>query len=440
MRLDLTAETKSAAPGNVTREELYDRVWATPINHLAAAYGVSGSYLARVCASLNVPRPPVGHWQKKAVGKDRPRPPLPEVLPGDQIVWSRDTPLAKPTPGPAAARQLRSKADRPAVPSRHPILRGAEGLFRRTRKIDDYEFLRPYKLLLPDIVTSEASLTRALDLGNTLYCAFERKGNRVMFAPPDSGMRRVAVDEREAPGKDRKYGPYASGAIWSPHRPTIIYVGTVPIGLVLTEMTERITLRYIKGKYLREDSDVVRSAKGWQLANSWTSDRDVPSGRFRLIAYSPHRGVDWQMSWQETRKRALAGTIPEIVQELERVAEDLARRAIAADEAEAQRQREWEEQRERWRREEDQRQITVASDASRKQLSEIIHQWSVAMSVEQFFREAEDRIARAEPDRRERLAARLALARSMVGTLDPLDFLEGWIAPTERYQTLYPDD
>ncbi|WP_074644943.1 hypothetical protein [Celeribacter baekdonensis] len=118
----------------------------------------------------------------------------------------------------------------------------------------------------------------------------------------------------------------------------------------------------------------------------------------------------------------------------------MARKAIAADEAEAQRQREWEEQRERWRREEDQRQITIAADASRKQLSEIIQRWSVAMSVEQFFREAEDRIARAEPDRRERLAARLALARSMVGTLDPLDFLEGWIAPTERYQTLYPYD
>lgn len=63
-----------------------------------------------------------------------------------------------------------------------------------------------------------------------------------MLAPPDNRMRRVAVDEREAPEKDRKYGPYASGAIWSPHRPTIIYVGTVPIGLVLTEMTERITV------------------------------------------------------------------------------------------------------------------------------------------------------------------------------------------------------
>lgn len=133
----------------------------------ATEYGVSGSYLAWVCTALNVPRPPVGHWQKNAVGKDRPRPPLPEVLSGDQAVWSRAMPLAKLTPRPAAARQLRSKADRPAVPSRHPIRRGAEGLFQRTRKIDDYEFLRPYKLLLPDIVTSEVSLTHAPSISGT---------------------------------------------------------------------------------------------------------------------------------------------------------------------------------------------------------------------------------------------------------------------------------
>ena len=74
----------------VTREELYEKVWSTPISHLAAEYGVSGSYLARVCTSLAVPRPPAGYWQKKAVGKDAPRLPLPPAKPGDQLVWSAD--------------------------------------------------------------------------------------------------------------------------------------------------------------------------------------------------------------------------------------------------------------------------------------------------------------------------------------------------------------
>ena len=88
-------------------------------------------------------------------------------------------------------REATTKAkDRLLVPPQHPLLRGTEALFRRSRKIDDYEYLRPYKQLLPDIVTSEASLLRALELCNALYSALERKGHRVMLAPTDRSMQR----------------------------------------------------------------------------------------------------------------------------------------------------------------------------------------------------------------------------------------------------------
>ena len=148
----------------VTREELYEEVWSIPISHLAAEYGVSGSYLARVCTALAVPRPPAGYWQKKAVGKAAPRPPLPPAKPGDQLVWSADTPLARPvTPATRSSVSSPSRG-RQRKDARHPLLRGVEPHYRKTRKIDEYEFLRPYKLLLPDIVTSEAQLPRALDI------------------------------------------------------------------------------------------------------------------------------------------------------------------------------------------------------------------------------------------------------------------------------------
>lgn len=169
----------------VFREELYERVWTIPINHLAAEYGVSGSHLARVCSNLSVPSPPVGYWQKKAVGKDKPRPPRPEAQPGDQLSWSRDRPLAKPVAQPRqAARRRAAKVDAQTEVI-HPLLRSTEAQFRKTRKIDDYEFLRPYKQLLPDIVTSGSCLPKALDLANALYTALERKGHRAMIAPPD---------------------------------------------------------------------------------------------------------------------------------------------------------------------------------------------------------------------------------------------------------------
>lgn len=39
----------------ITREELYRQIWTTPATKLALRYGVSSSYLARVCEGLNVP-------------------------------------------------------------------------------------------------------------------------------------------------------------------------------------------------------------------------------------------------------------------------------------------------------------------------------------------------------------------------------------------------
>jgi len=55
----------------MTREELYELVWSKPMTEVAKSLGVSGSYMARVCTHLSVPRPNLGYWAKHAVGKDK---------------------------------------------------------------------------------------------------------------------------------------------------------------------------------------------------------------------------------------------------------------------------------------------------------------------------------------------------------------------------------
>ena len=44
----------------VTRDHLYEQVWAKPMLAVAKDDEVSAKYLARVCAALNVPWPPTG--------------------------------------------------------------------------------------------------------------------------------------------------------------------------------------------------------------------------------------------------------------------------------------------------------------------------------------------------------------------------------------------
>lgn len=83
--------------GSITREELYELVWAMPMTKVAEKFQVSGSYLARACTALQVPRPERGYWAKLAVGKASKAPQLPEAQPGDPMVWMRTEGLPVPS-------------------------------------------------------------------------------------------------------------------------------------------------------------------------------------------------------------------------------------------------------------------------------------------------------------------------------------------------------
>jgi hypothetical protein len=61
----------------ISREELYDRVWSTPISRLAKEFDISDVGLSKSCRKNGIPTPPVGYWAKRAHGKAPPRPPLP---------------------------------------------------------------------------------------------------------------------------------------------------------------------------------------------------------------------------------------------------------------------------------------------------------------------------------------------------------------------------
>ncbi|MGC4409955.1 MULTISPECIES: hypothetical protein [Rhizobium] len=311
---------------------------------------------------------------------------------------------------------------------------------RKTRVVEEYEFLRPYKRILPDIVASESALPRALAIANQVYLALDDAGCKLRIAAAEDGLHRIDIDERETERKDRKYGRYQSGYIWGPDRPTVFQLDSVPIGIAVTEMTERVSMRYFAGKYHRTESKVIKSAKAWQLVHSYTHLQDVPSGRFKIVAYSPKRGVEWFLSRQDAEHASLESSIPEFIESLQGAVGQVQALMTAADEAAEKRRQEWEAERERSRRREDQRKKAEALLESQKQLAQIIEQWTKVMGVERFFREAENRLAKVSDDRRPHLETRMALARKMVGDTDPFQFLASWLAPEERYRSPYESD
>ena len=61
------------------REELYERVWTTPMHRLAKEFGYSDVGLAKLCEKHNIPRPGLGYWRRLELGQKPERPPLPVV-------------------------------------------------------------------------------------------------------------------------------------------------------------------------------------------------------------------------------------------------------------------------------------------------------------------------------------------------------------------------
>lgn len=414
----------------ISREEIYQLVWSKPMTKVSEQFEVSGSYMARVCTMLNVPRPERGYWAKLAAGKAPPPALLPEARPGDQLYWSRESELRSP---PKPPQSVQRRTDVPTkVPRKgtHELIRGARKHFERSRSVDEGAYLKPYKQLLVDITTSEACLDKALEFANDLFNAFESAGHRVVIAPPQDRLARASIDEREVRKKPRDR--YYQNRLWSPYRPTVVYIEGVAIGLALIEMSEEVELRYVNGKYVREADYIPRKSSRRHIDFTWTTTKDLPSGRLRLVAYSPNAGVKWANTWQETGKVSLHTAIRTIVKTLENASSGL-----VAELAEATRKAEveWQELQaaiERRRKEDERRRIEQSVQASREHLGQVIQQWSEVESTERFLAGVENRAGELPDTDKALVLERLKLARDFLGTQDPLDFFLSWKTPEER--------
>lgn len=420
----------------VSREKLYELVWSTPMMKVAEKFSVSGSYMARVCSVLNVPRPERGYWAKLEVGKASARPALPEALPGDPLFWSQEgDPLTSRVRAVTATSAPAQSRVRRVVAGIHGLIQSAKQHYERGYKVDEGQLLRPYKRQLVDVTASAAGLDKALAFANDLFNALESKGHHVRFASSHEPFRRPHIDEHEKILKLKRQD-YNNSHLWWPSRPTVVYVGTVPFGLAVIEMTEAVLMRYVNGKYIRESEyKPPKTARGY-TDHTWTTTQDIPSGRLRLVAYSPQRDVSWSLSFQEAKERTLTQDIAKIVKSIEDSTEVMHKEIIEAEQRAEMQRREWEEETARWKREEDQTQIADSIKKSHEQLAQVIQSWATVMNVEQFLKGMEERVVALPEAQRGQVFDRLRLAREFIGTQDPLEFFNSWKSPSERYVPL----
>lgn len=214
----------------VTREHLYNEVWAEPMTTVAKRYDVSSNYLARICERLKIPRPPRGYWQQRAAGQDVEQEPLPPPDPGDESAWRRGgyeyARSAAPLPVFTGVGERRTR--REERPKTHPLLVSVRDDFldSRERRYEHDGYLKPKNHALPDIFVSKDALTAALDFANRLYLALEDNGHWVR-AGADFHYSRPSLEHRQGSDHRQTY----ESRLWSPARPTLAFIGGVAIGL-----------------------------------------------------------------------------------------------------------------------------------------------------------------------------------------------------------------
>jgi integrase len=144
----------------IDRRTLYGELWKEPATVVATRYGISATFLARVCTRLRIPRPPRGYWMKPA--DERPAaPPLfrginsqaPELLKSrarlEVLAWTGMDPLqlARMTPDdfsveegwytPPLRRKGRRRRGSAPMPSvRLPMTPDARDAFGRLVAVD----------------------------------------------------------------------------------------------------------------------------------------------------------------------------------------------------------------------------------------------------------------------------------------------------------------
>jgi len=69
-------------PTDLTRRDLYERVWREPLSRVASELGLSATGLIKLCDRVGIPYPTRGHWAKARAGRAPDTPPLPAAPPG----------------------------------------------------------------------------------------------------------------------------------------------------------------------------------------------------------------------------------------------------------------------------------------------------------------------------------------------------------------------
>lgn len=297
----------------VTREELHRMVWSMSVSSIGRRLGVSDAYVKRICVALNVPRPDRAWWVLNRAGIPSPVVHLPPAHPGLPDAWSRGVSFDAPI------RTLHRRATIQSEKGYHPLVEYTDQMFSRSPVSLDGTHLvsRSYNVI--DLTVSADHLTEALTVANALFREMEKRGHYFEI-PRKEGFTRPPLD-RDHDGAERR--SKRTNGLWRPRLPTVVTIKGMPLGVAILETVGDVEMRYIGGgKYV--SARLPAPPGGVQ----WTEWRALPTGRFKLVLYSPRSSRPWQQEWRESKKSNFVRKVRGLASELEEAAANFQRAGL----------------------------------------------------------------------------------------------------------------
>jgi len=196
----------------------------------------------------------------------------------------------------------------------HPLAAYAVEIFGAAKPSKGVGILVTHRTQAIDMTVTHRSLDWAVTAANALFTAIETKGHDVVIETRRP-FTRPALDGRANPSAPANGIPK-----WYPRWPTIATISGVPLGLAIFEVLERVEVQYAgHGAYVA--ASAVRKGKSEPITGiTWREEQWAPTGRLRLVAYSPNYSVPWQASWELSNRANGQAETESIVSELEEAA------------------------------------------------------------------------------------------------------------------------
>lgn len=310
-------------PAMMTREELYDAVWTTPMSRLAEDYGISGNGLAKICDREDIPYPPRGYWAKHAVGKAPKQTPLPKSSSACSITI-RPTPL--PPPPIELPPEIKQQAEK---------ARASETVLTVPERL-----LRPHAVIASWLAEHEEKKGRARNERDPWMRNLYRPNE---FTETDHRKHRILDALFKA--IERQGGKVKQGER----------------GVLLAEILGEKVEFQVREKQKQERRPLTDDEKRWRSPgdNGWKKEL-VPTGRLVLEVKTWQWPDSLPRQWLESEKQPMESMLPDILATFVAAGSLLIQQRKDREAAERERQlaeqRRYEEQRRRkrdgnrWRR------------------------------------------------------------------------------------------